>query len=284
MPTARLQEVDRSTPVDEMAAVVHAEGGLIIKDFLTGDQVASIDDELAPAMRALAPGSTHDDWLQQQFHGTNTKRLTNVVTLSPTFRSAVIDSDLFHELGEAMFRQESGDWWLTTAQVIEIGPHSEAQSLHRDLENNPPFIAMGPRGPMVIANLIVALTEFTKENGATRIIPGSNEWDDYDDRGSPEASIPVLMDAGDAVFYSGKVLHGGGANVTSDQFRRGITSPMQPAFLTPEEAYPFLVPLDVVRGLSPRTQRILGFRSVYPKGSPGLWQHNYADIADHLGL
>ena len=92
------------------------------------------------------------------------------------------------------------------------------------------------------------------------------------------------MDAGDAVFYSGHVSHGGGANVTADQYRRGVTIPMQAAFLTPEEAYPLLVSLDIVRTLSPRVQKMLGFRSQYPKGSPGLWQNDYAEIADFIGL
>ncbi|MEV6387443.1 hypothetical protein [Nocardia xishanensis] len=31
-------------------------------------------------------------------------------------------------------------------------------------------------------------------------------------------------------------------------------------------------------------QRVLGFRSQYPTGSPGLWQVDYADLAYHLGL
>ena len=31
-------------------------------------------------------------------------------------------------------------------------------------------------------------------------------------------------------------------------------------------------------------QRILGFRSQYPAGSPGLWMVDYRELADHLGL
>ncbi|KMQ55803.1 hypothetical protein ACS96_13820 [Pseudomonas aeruginosa] len=47
---------------------------------------------------------------------------------------------------------------------------------------------------------------------------------------------------------------------------------------------PLIVPLELVRTLAPRVQKILGFRSQYPNGSPGLWQHNYADLADYLQL
>lgn len=279
-----LRRVPRTMPADEIVALVRREGGVIIEGFLTADEVARANAELEPAMQALAPGSTHDSEMMKSFHGANTKRLTNVVTLSPVIRRTVVDGDLYHALGDAMYVQEAGDWWLTTIQVIEIGPRSPAQVLHRDLENNHPFIRMGAAGPMVMANLIIALSRFTEDNGATRIIPGSNAWSDYRERGTPEMTVPVVMDPGDAVFYSGQVVHGGGANVTEGEYRRGVTCPMQPAYLTPEEAYTLVVPLDIVRQLSPRGQRILGFRSLYPKGSPGLWQHNYADVAEHLGL
>ncbi|PKZ65287.1 phytanoyl-CoA dioxygenase, partial [Gordonia terrae] len=47
---------------------------------------------------------------------------------------------------------------------------------------------------------------------------------------------------------------------------------------------PFLVSRDVAAGLPERVQRILGFRSQYPLGSPGLWQVDYAELADYLGL
>ena len=57
-----------------------------------------------------------------------------------------------------------------------------------------------------------------------------------------------------------------------------------PGFLTGEEAYPFLVSMDIVRQLSPRVQRLLGFRSQYPIGSPGLWQVNYSELGDYLKL
>src|SRR5690606_36302940 len=110
-----------------------------------------------------------------------TKRMTNMITLSPTFRNEIIDHDLLHGLGEAVYREESGDYWMTTAQVIDIGPGNKAQMLHRDLENNHFAVTMGKSGPMVMVNFLIALTDFTDENGATRIIPKSNQWDNYED-------------------------------------------------------------------------------------------------------
>ncbi|WP_067663099.1 phytanoyl-CoA dioxygenase family protein [Nocardia miyunensis] len=282
--TATLRRVSKDTPVAEILEILDADGGLIIEKFLTADQVRRFNDEIQPAMAALDAGSKNSDEFVADFHGNQTKRLTNLITISKTFREEIIDHDLLHALGEAVYREESGDWWLTTGQVIEIGPGNKAQILHRDLENNHFAVTMGKAGPMVMINFLIALTDFTEENGATRVIPRSNHWDDYENRGTPEMTIPAEMKAGDVIFFNGKVVHGGGANVTENEFRRGVTIPLQPAFLTPEEAYPFLIDLELAKTLSPRVQKLIGFRSVYPKGSPGLWQNNYEEIAHHLGL
>jgi ectoine hydroxylase-related dioxygenase (phytanoyl-CoA dioxygenase family) len=279
-----LRSVSRDTPVEEVLEIVAADGGVIIKEFLKADQVARFNADIEPQMKALRPGSSHEDEFIAEFHGSNTKRLTNLVTHSETFRNEIIDDDLVHEMLDKTFLDESGTYWMTTAQVIEIGPGNKAQVLHRDLENWYPFIGMGPKGPEVIVNFLIAFTDFTEENGATRVIPGSNHWEDFEDRGRPEDTIPALMSAGDALFFSGKTAHGGGANKTSDEYRRAVAFAFNPGFLTGEEAYPFLIDMDIAKKLSPRVQRLVGFRSQYPIGSPGLWMSDYDELGDALGL
>jgi ectoine hydroxylase-related dioxygenase (phytanoyl-CoA dioxygenase family) len=270
--------------VEEILAIVARDGGVIIKNFLTKDQIDRFNADVEPAMQALAPGSTHENEEIAAFHGSNTKRLTNLVTLSPTFRDEIINHELVHALCDATFLEESGTYWMTTAQVIEIGPGNDAQPLHRDLENWFPFVGLGKNGPEAIVNFLIAFTDFTEENGATRVIPGSNHWDDFEDRGTPEDTIPAEMQAGDVLFFSGKTVHGGGANRTVNERRRAVAFALNAGYLTGEEAYPFLVDREVARSLSPQVQRMLGFRSQYPVGSAGLWQVDYAELGDYLGL
>lgn len=279
-----IQRVPSTTPAADILVIVARDGGVVIEGLLSPEQVSRFNAEIDPAVAALAPGSTHENEIVQEFHGVNTKRLTNLVNRSDVFRDEIIDLDLVHELCDARFLEESGTYWMTTAQVIEIGPGNRAQMLHRDLENWYPFVGMGPAGPEITLNFLIALTDFTEENGATRVIPGSHLWSDFEDRGSPEQTIPATMKPGDALFISGKTVHGGGANVTADQYRRAVSFAFNPGYLVGEEAYPFLVSRDVAAGLPERVQRILGFRSQYPLGSPGLWQVDYAELADYLGL
>lgn len=279
-----LQSIPRDTPVEEILEIVARDGGVILKNFLSREQIDCFNADVESSMQALRPGSTHDNEMIAAFHGSNTKRLTNLVTLSPTFRNEIIDHDLVHLLCDATFLEESGSYWMTTAQVIEIGPGNDAQMLHRDLENWYPFVSLGKNGPEAILNFLIAFTDFTEENGATRVIRGSNHWDDFEDRGTPEDTVPAVMHAGDALFFSGKTVHGGGANRTEGEYRRAVAFALNPGFLTGEEAYPFLVDLELAKTLSPRVQRTLGFRSQYPTGSAGLWQVDYAELGDYLGL
>ncbi|OAQ59107.1 phytanoyl- dioxygenase protein [Pochonia chlamydosporia 170] len=280
----QLRHVNVSSSCTDVLKVLREDGGVIIKGLLSQDQVDRMNQDIQPAMDQLAAGSTHSDEWTQQFHGTNTKRLTNLVTISQTFRQDILDNDIIHHLCEAVFLQDSGTYWLNTAQVIEIGPGNKAQELHRDQVQYPIFTHCGPDAPEACVNFMIALTDFTQENGATRVIPGSHRWPDLKNNGSPDDTVPAIMAPGDACFINGKVVHGGGANRTQDFKRRGIALSFQCSYLTPEEAYPFIVEKALAEQLSERGQRMIAFRSQFPKDSPGLWQSNYGEIANVIGI
>lgn len=269
---------------DAVFRALRQDGGVVVKGMLSAQQVEAINADIDPVIAKLEAGSKSDSEWTKEFHGSNTKRLTNLPTISRTFREQILDMDILHDVCDKVFLEESGTYWMNTAQVIQIGPGNKAQELHRDQMQYPVFTSLGPEGPEACVNWFVALTRFTDENGATRIIPGSHQWLDYSNHGSPDDTIPVEMEAGDVFLFSGKVVHGGGANRTQAFQRRGIALSIQCSYLTPEEAYPFIVKEEFVRGMAPRVQRMIAFRSQFPKHSPGLWMHNYTELADHIGL
>jgi len=182
-----------------------------------------------------------------------------------------------------MMLETSDSYWMNAAQVIELQPGEKAQMLHRDLENYPIFRKYGKDAPEVMCNCLVALSEYTEEMGATRVVPGSHRSDDFEDYGDPSQTIPVVMEKGDALIFSGKLLHGGGAN-TSTKPRRALALAFCPGWLVPEEAYPFVVPLDIAKSLSPQAQQLTGFRSFHngKLGGGSLWQVDYLELADYL--
>ena len=98
------------------------------------------------------------------------------------------------------------------------------------------------------------------------------------------ADFFFVNDLGKAI--DGKVAHGGGANQTTDFYRRAMAWSFTIGWLQSEEAHAFLVPLDVVKTLPPKVQNLFGFRSFHNASKNGgtLWQANYDDIAKYLGL
>ena len=68
------------------------------------------------------------------------------------------------------------------------------------------------------------MTDFTEQNGATRVVPGSHRCPTAPASPS-EDTEPAEMDGGSVLFYTGSVYHGGGAEHVRRGPASGSTSP-----------------------------------------------------------
>ena len=75
-----------------------------------------------------------------------------------------------------MLGDHTTNYQLHLTQVIDIGPGEPAQPVHRDQWAFDFFEF--PPGFEVECHTMWAMTDFTEENGATRVIPGQQHWDD----------------------------------------------------------------------------------------------------------
>ena len=102
-----------------------------------------------------------------------------------------------------------------------------------------------------------ALDDFTAQNGGTLVIPGSHNppTETQPDR----APINIEMRAGSVLLWTGGTWHGGGANATSDEIRRGIIILYCRAWLRQQENQYLAVPKDVVRTMPRIIQRLAGW-------------------------
>lgn len=259
-------------------------GGVIIEGLLSPTEVNQLNEDIEEPFAEMQQGSLSEIGAMRDFHGEQTKRLTNLVTHSQVFRDDILNKELLHEILRIVYAKENESYWMSAAQAIQIHPGNKAQRLHRDQSQFRVFNLLGPDAPEAVVNFLIALTPFTEINGATRVIPRSNKWQNFADLGQPDDTIPALMNPGDALLITGKTVHGGGANRTQDEKRRGLALTFSASYLTPEECYPFQISLDVAKTMTKRAQRIIGFRSQYPAQSGGLWQCDYAELADFLRL
>ena len=106
-----------------------------------------------------------------------------------------------------------------------------------------------------------AVTDFTEENGATRIIPGSHLEDHSPNPLEHYDSIPAEMPKGSVLLWVGSLWHGGGANRTSDR-RVGITINYCAGFIRQQENQQLGIPVETVKRFPKRLQEMVGY-SIY---------------------
>ncbi|MEM7095331.1 MAG: phytanoyl-CoA dioxygenase family protein [Actinomycetota bacterium] len=268
-----LQRFDGRTDVDWEAVwtAFDADGGLIVEDFITPDLLDRLTREVAPLVDAHAPGSTTEGFWTD-FHGDQTKRVTGLAAASSAWCELLCD-ERYQAMGDRYLGAD--EYWLNTGQLICIGPGESEQFLHRDELNWPH--AMGDREITVTA--IFALTDFTESNGATVVAPGSNHWRGVLPEVPDSTTCRATMPAGSALLYSGKIIHGGGANVTADEWRVGLHAGFCSGWLRAEENHQLTTDLDAARSMPERVQHLLGFRSYSPERGARLGLVNYDDAA-----
>jgi ectoine hydroxylase-related dioxygenase (phytanoyl-CoA dioxygenase family) len=111
------------------------------------------------------------------------------------------------------------------------------------------------------AATIWAIDDFTTDNGATVLYPGSHRWGKRRP-GPDDHALPVIMPAGSCVFFVGTLWHGGGANATTHE-RLAVTAQYCQPWLRPMEAFTLSISREIARTVSDDIRRMLGY-SIHP--------------------
>ena len=101
------------------------------------------------------------------------------------------------------------------------------------------------------------MTDFSRENGATRIVPGSHLWEE-ERQPRVEEVIPVEMPAGSTIIYTHNLIHGGGANVTGEP-RTAVAINFTLGWLRQQENQFLALPPEKARELPELLQRLVGY-------------------------
>lgn len=231
---------------DEVLKVIAADGAVIIDGLMSPDLLARVRTEIMPYVEATPPG--RDD-----FTGRHTTRTGALIARSAACRELVLDP-LVNAATEGFLSPFCDRYQLHLTQVIRIRPGQPAQVLHRDRLAWGGFVQRSIEPQL---NTIWAVTDFTKENGATRVVPGSQLWEEG--RGAHEHEITYAeMKAGSVILYTGSVIHSGGANVSGAD-RIGINITYSLGWLRQEENQYLSCPPEIAATLSPELQRLIGY-------------------------
>ena len=275
---AELQVLERDAPLADVMAAYDADGGVIVRDLLSDDARLAIVDDLSAGLEDTSPGSKSGMDLWETFHGRNTVRFCGLAARSRAFVDHALLNPVFTAVTDELLLANGADYWLNTGQVMAIGPGEPAQYLHRDENNWPEAIAADRE---ITVSCLFALSDFTRENGATVIVAGSQRRPPGLVRGaeaSPDEIAYAEMPAGSGLIYSGKVIHGAGGN-TTENWRYGMHVSFVVGWLRPEEASPLAVDRDRAASLPERARELLGWGSYHSEGGGRTWLVDFEDAA-----
>lgn len=224
-----------------------------------------IVERLAPDLtdRALAELSADIDTAptgHTDFLGDRTKRINGLMRRSAAARDMAIHP-MVMALADAVLQPHCVRYQLNYSGVIHLLPGATAQTPHRDGDLYP---FRHPCPPMLMPTMW-ALTDFTDDNGATFVVPGSHRWAEDRDPTADEI-ISAVMPAGSLLVYLGGTIHGGGANESDSLVRTGLALQYSLGWLRQEENQYLANPPEIARTYSERLQRLIG----YDYGGPYL--------------
>lgn len=236
---------DRDASIEDVAAAVRRDGYAIIHQLVDEETLERLRAELAPRLRDTPFGD-------EDFWGHRTKRFGALIAKSQVARELLVNPKVL-SVADRILLEYCASYWVNYTGVMYLAPGETAQSLHRDT-NLWPFA--NPCPPLTLATMW-AVSDFTQDNGGTLIVPGSHLWDDH--RQPQHADIAaVAMPAGSVLLYSGNVIHGGGANRSSDA-RFGLALHYVLGWLRQEETQVLTLTRDEALALPEQVQRLMGY-------------------------
>jgi hypothetical protein len=241
--TAQLTTLPPTADAEAALAVVRRDGAVIIEGLLAPEALRQTLAEIVPYVAATRDG--RDD-----FSGRATTRTGALIARSPACRDMVM-----HPLVLETARRFLEPWCariqLHLTQIIRLKPGQAAQAIHRDRWAWGTYL----KGIEPQLNTIWALTDFTAENGATHVAPGSTSWPD-ERRPQPDEITQAVMERGSVLVYTGSVFHGGGAN-RSGADRMGANLTYALGWLRQEENQYLSCPPEIARTLPVALQDLL---------------------------
>ena len=258
----RLEHFSKETSSGAMLEAIRRDGAIIVDSVLEEATLTALRRETDPYMNASDNGT--DD-----FTGILTTRTGGLVMRSATCRE-LIQNELILALCDDFLLPNCERYQLHLTQIIRLRPGQGTQPIHRDRW------AWGTHLTHVEPqlNTIWAISDFTAENGATQVVPGSTAWPD-DRAVTSEEICQAEMQAGSVLVYSGSVFHGGGENHSTDD-RIGLNITYSLGWLRQEENQYLSTPPELAQTLPKKLQELIGYAMgqyalgyYSPPGAPG---------------
>jgi ectoine hydroxylase-related dioxygenase (phytanoyl-CoA dioxygenase family) len=212
-------------------------------------------DEL---IAALAPFETDRPMGRNAFEGRRSQRVYSLAGKGAAFLRLAEQPDVLALVDRVLLPS----YLLSTEQSIRLHPGEAAQSWHTDDAFYP---WPRPRPAPLAITVVWAIEDFTADNGATELVPGSHRWgDEHPDAPGARSVAPVaaVMPAGSVLVFDAALWHRGGHNRSAGT-RLAISPQYCQPYLRTQESQLLVVPPDAARACSDRVRALLGY-SIHP--------------------
>ena len=209
---------------------------------------------LAELTCALVPFETGRPLGRNNFEGERSHRIYSLAGKGEVFMRLAEHPFIVSLLDRVLLP----NWLLSNLQSIRLYPKETAQPWHTD----DAFYAI-PRPRAILAvSTIWAIEDFTPDNGATELVPGSHRWGPEHPDASAVPAIKAVMPAGSVVVFDSALWHRGGANQSAGT-RLAISPQYCQPWLRTQESQLLIAPPQVATAYSPRGRAMLGY-SIHP--------------------
>jgi ectoine hydroxylase-related dioxygenase (phytanoyl-CoA dioxygenase family) len=254
--------------VETHAARIETDGYTILENVIAEDLLDRLEADLLRIEReeSVTPA-------QNIFEGFRTVRIYNLLARGKLYEEIPVHENVLPLVEKVLDR----GCLVSSLSSIAIGPSETPQPLHADDQLIP---LPRPHVPLV-CNTMWAVTDFTAENGATRVVPRTHRDVKVPELGTEYETVAAVMKRGSVLVWNGSLWHGGGANRT-DRRRLGIAMNYCAGWMRQQENQQLGIPVEVARGFSPRLRKLVGY-GIY-KGLLGhIDKCSPVDILDGTG-
>lgn len=230
------------TALAEHIERIKRQGFTIFESLLSPELLEQIRAELSPYLQQSLMG-------RNNFEGFASERVYALLDKAPAV-AELVEHETIIPILDAFLEPT---YLLSANLAINVHPGETPQPFHADHASLPNQDRTYTNG----ISVIWAIDEFTADNGATELIPGSHLWQNQSP-GEHHESVKAIMPAGSALVFHGSLYHRGGPN-HSQSSRLAITPQYCQPWLRQLENMVLAVPPASAARYSEQVQGLLGY-------------------------
>lgn len=242
--------LDKSASGETVTARLEEAGCVIIENVYDAADMDQLIGDLNPWLDGRLLGV--DD-----FSGYKTRRVSSLVARSEVARTIALN-DTILDVCDRLLLPNCNVYRLQVTHMVDIGPGEIRQIVHRDDSIYPEVFHQGLPDLNCLVHGMWAVTDFTRDNGATSLVPGSHRWKDRTRMPEEHEITQAVMPKGSVALYLGATYHGGGENRSNGR-RVGALFGYALGWLRQEENMYLACPPNVARTFPEKLQRLVGY-------------------------